>query len=81
MKNPNHEAFRNAGFTPPNTAWTHPDPRGEEYGYYSVELTDCDFIWVTYTPVDTCGTPMLDKQYGMRFHGVKHFSNWAQHAL
>ena len=64
------------GYTPPQFSWTRLDPRGAEYGTYSVRMVSNGDICVTYYPHgSTTG------EFSFYFDALNSFERWTKHTF
>jgi hypothetical protein len=75
------EAFRAAGFSPPQTVWAKTDPRGSEYGRYEVFINDGRCDWPKITVSYYVKKDDIPPVYVMYFDSFDHFTAWAKHVV
>jgi hypothetical protein len=66
----------NLGYTPPQTNWTRPDPRGREYGTYGIRVLGNGDIVVTYYPRSSTHV-----EFSFYFATLDSFERWTKHTF
>ena len=66
----------NLGYTPPQTNWTRPDPRGAEYGTYGIRVLSNGDIVVSYYPRSSAYV-----EFSFYFATLDSFERWTKHTF
>ena len=66
----------NLGYTPPQTNWTRPDPRGPEYGTYGIRVLSNGDIVVSYYPRNSAYV-----EFSFYFATLDSFERWTKHTF